>query len=169
MEHAVYSNYHTVLGRDRQMNIQKRVATYFARPLQHAKSGYSLLEILIVLAIIAMIVALVGPRLIAQLDKSRVVAARVQMQGLKAALSTMRLDINRYPTAEEGLALLQTAPSESVPGWAGPYMDGGLPKDPWGNPYSYAPPATSSDAPVITTLGADGKPGGTGNDSDLSV
>lgn len=141
-----------------------------SRPhLSLLKRGYSLLEILIVLAIIAMIVALVGPRLFAQLDKSKVVAARVQMQGLKAALSTMRLDIDRYPTTEEGLALLQTAPVQSVPGWAGPYMDGALPKDPWGRPYIYAPPAQSSDAPTITSLGADGKPSGTGNDADLSL
>ncbi len=151
------------------MNNKKRLTIIGAAKLRYAKGGYSLLEILIVLAIIAMIVALVGPRLFAQLDKSKVIAARVQIQGLKAALSTMRLDIDRYPSAEEGLAMLQAAPSQSVPGWAGPYMDGGLPKDPWGNAYVYAPPVATSDAPKITSLGADGKPGGSGNDADLSL
>ncbi len=140
-----------------------------SRLKRHNASGYSLLEILIVLAIIAMIVALVGPRLFAQLDKSKVAAAKVQMQGIKAALSTMRLDIDRYPSAEEGLALLQTDPNPAVPGWAGPYLDGSLPKDPWGRPFGYTPPASGSDAPTVTSLGADGKSGGSGNDADLSL
>ena len=131
--------------------------------------GYSLLEILIVLAIIAMIVALVGPRLFAQLDKSKVTAAKVQMQGLKAALSTMRLDIDRYPAPEEGLALLQKPVGDMVPGWAGPYMDGALPKDPWGRDYVYGLPDAGSDVPSLTSLGADGKPGGVGNDGDLHL
>ena len=142
---------------------------YTASARRAAVSGYSLLEILIVLAIIAMIVALVGPRLFAQLDKSKVTTARVQMQGLKAALSTMRLDIDRYPTKEEGLGLLQVSPNQSVPGWAGPYMDGAVPKDPWGGAYIYAPPASSAELPSLTSRGADSKPGGTGIDADLTL
>ena len=142
---------------------------YRTRARRAAVSGYSLLEILIVLAIIAMIVALVGPRLFAQLDKSKVTTARVQMQGLKAALSTMRLDIDRYPTKEEGLGLLQVSPNQSVPGWSGPYMDGAVPKDPWGSAYIYAPPATTAELPSLTSLGADSKPGGTGIDADLTL
>jgi general secretion pathway protein G len=131
-------------------------------------AGYSLLEILIVLAIIGMIVALVGPRLFAQLDKSKITAARVQMKSLKSAVMTMRLDIDRFPTGEEGLKLLEKAPTE-VEGWGGPYLDGTLPKDPWGRDYLYAPPATSNDSPTLSTLGADGKPGGEGNNADIVV
>jgi len=131
-------------------------------------AGYSLLEILIVLAIIGMIVALVGPRLFAQLDKSKITAARVQMKSLKSAVMTMRLDIDRFPTSEEGLKLLEKAPAE-VEGWGGPYLDGTLPKDPWGRDYLYTPPATSNDSPTLSTLGADGKPGGEGNNADIVV
>ena len=97
-----------------------------------AKAGYSLLEILIVLAIIALIAALVGPRLFAQFDKSKVTAARVQVKQLASAVETMRLDIGRYPTASEGLALLNAAPSGAVANWSGPYLAGGRADGPLG-------------------------------------
>lgn len=131
------------------------------------KRGYSLLEILIVLSIIALIAALVGPRLFAQLDKSKVVAAHVQMKSIKSALETMRLDINRYPTQEEGLQLLTRSTGEQATNWSGPYLSGAVPKDPWGRDYTYIPPTTEKPEPTIKTLGADGKPGGTGNDADI--
>ncbi len=131
------------------------------------KRGYSLLEILIVLSIIALIAALVGPRLFAQLDKSKVVAARVQMKSLKSAIETMRLDISRYPTKEEGLQLLVHAPADGAGNWSGPYLSGQLPHDPWGRDYIYDPPTAEGQEPKLTTLGADGKVGGTGNDADL--
>lgn len=130
-------------------------------------AGYSLLEILIVLSIIALIAALVGPRLFAQLDKSKTVAAHVQMKSLKSAIETMRLDISRYPTQEEGLGLLVKAPGDGVANWSGPYLSGALPKDPWGRDYIYQAPADNQE-PHIVTLGADGKPGGSGNDADIT-
>ena len=132
-------------------------------------SGYSLLEILIVLAIIALIVSLVGPRLFAQLDKSKVTAARVQMKSLKSALLTMKLDLGRFPTEQEGLGLLSTPPSQPESGWAGPYLDGQVPKDPWGRDYTYVPAQGQDESPKITTLGADGKPGGDGTNADLTL
>ena len=141
------------------------------RQLPHSlrgKEGYSLLEILIVLAIIALIVALVGPRLIGQLDKSKVTAAHVQIKSLKAALGTLHLDIGRYPSQQEGLALLVKAPTESTAGWSGPYLSGDLPKDPWSRDYIYAPPEGDNQEPKITTLGSDGKVGGTGNAADIT-
>jgi general secretion pathway protein G len=134
----------------------------------HKKSGYSLLEILIVLAIIALIVALVGPRLIGQLDKSKVVAAHVQIKSLKSALDTMHLDLGRYPTQQEGLTLLVHAPPDGAANWSGPYLSGDLPKDPWGRDYLYIPPASDNEEPKISTLGSDGKPGGTGNAADIT-
>jgi general secretion pathway protein G len=132
-----------------------------------AKRGYSLLEILIVLSIIALIAALVGPRLFAQLDKSKVTAAKVQMKSLKSALETKKHDIGRFPTQQEGLVLLSQAPGDGVSNWSGPYLSGQLPKDPWGRDYIYLPAAAENQEPKISTLGADGKPGGTGNDGDL--
>ena len=132
-----------------------------------SKAGYSLLEILIVLVIIALIAALVGPRLFAQLDRSKVIAAGVQVKALGSALETMRLDIGRYPTAQEGLGLLEKAP-DGTANWSGPYLGGGLPKDPWGRDYVYVPAATDGGDPKVVSYGADGRPGGTANNADIS-
>jgi general secretion pathway protein G len=133
-----------------------------------AKAGYSLLEILIVLAIIALIAALVGPRLFAQLDHAKVTTARVQVKSLETALQTMELDIGRYPSQGEGLNLLVDAPDrKAVPGWNGPYLQSGLPNDPWGHAYVYDPPTDRAHPPRVHSLGADGKPGGEGDAADI--
>ena len=138
-----------------------------ARRRSDLRAGYSLLEILIVLAIIALIAALVGPRLFAQFDKSKVTAARVQTKALESAIETMRIDIGRYPSPAEGLTLLNAAPGSGVANWSGPYLAGGVPKDPWGHDYVYTAPAADGQEPKVTSLGADGKPGGTGNNADI--
>ena len=132
-----------------------------------AKAGYSLLEILIVLAIIALIAALVGPRLFAQLDRSKVTTARVQVKALETALETMRLDIGRYPNPQESLSLLVVANGATVTGWSGPYLSGGLPKDPWGYAYVLEPAPDADHPPHVVSYGADGKPGGEGNAADI--
>ncbi len=132
-----------------------------------SKQGYSLLEILIVLTIIGLIAALVGPRLFAQLDHSKVTTARVQVRSLEAALGTMRLDIGRYPTSAEGLNLLVQGDPKTVQGWAGPYLGGGLPKDPWGHPYGYEAPAGETGAAKVYSYGSDGKAGGDGAAADI--
>lgn len=150
---------------DRAMKLVRNSArTARRRP----KAGYSLLEILIVLAIIALIVALVGPRLFAQLDHAKVTTARVQVKSLETALSTMEIDIGRYPTESEGLALLIDAPDrKAAPGWNGPYLSSGVPNDPWGHPYVYDPPTDRAHPPRVHSLGADGKPGGEGDAADI--
>ena len=131
------------------------------------KAGFTLLEILIVLSIIALIAALVGPRLFNQFDKSKATAAAVQVKSLKSALDTMELEIGRYPTQQEGLSLLIQAPGEGVANWSGPYLSGELPKDPWGHDYVYEPPAGDGDQPKVGTYGSDAKPGGSGNAADI--
>ena len=131
------------------------------------KAGYSLLEILIVLAIIALIAALVGPRLFAQLDHAKVTTARVQVRSLETALQTMELDIGRYPTEGEGLSLLVQGDHKAVAGWNGPYLASGVPMDPWGHAYVYEPPADAAHAPKVHSLGSDGKPGGEGLAADI--
>lgn len=149
--------------------------TRFRRSRQ-AQAGYSLLEILVVLAIIALIAAVVGPRLFAQLDRSKTTTARLQIQSLEAALNTMRLDIGRLPTEQEGLGLLMQADPAQTPGWSGPYLDKALPPDPWGRPYVYvAPPATADGTPGapearprVVSYGADGQEGGEGVNADVS-
>lgn len=132
-----------------------------------AKAGYSLLEILIVLTIIALIAALVGPRLFAQLDRSKVTTARVQVRALETALGTLRLDLGRDPTQAEGLDLLVKADRNAVAGWSGPYLSGGLPLDPWGHAYVYQAPSDDQQSAKVTSLGSDGKVGGTGNAADI--
>ena len=131
------------------------------------KAGYSLLEILIVLAIIALIAALVGPRLFAQLDHAKVTTARVQVKSLETALQTMELDIGRYPTEGEGLNLLVQADRKSVAGWNGPYLASGVPMDPWGHPYVYVVPGTHKNDFDLMSYGKDGRPGGTGENADI--
>ena len=137
------------------------------------EAGYSMIEILIVLAIMAVIATLVGPALFNQLDKSKVTTAQTQIRTLEAAVATMRLEIGRFPTEEEGLRLLVEPPQDeqSRSSWRGPYLDGSLPVDPWGNPYRYALPEARFDGysvkPVIYSYGQDNSPGGAGLDADI--
>lgn len=130
--------------------------------------GYSLMEILIVVAIIGLLVTLVAPQLFGRLDQSRVTAATAQIRMLRSAVDSFRLDNGRYPNEAEGLAALVTSPGGDVAEtWRGPYLDGGrLPADPWGNPYGYAPTG-AADGPAIYSYGADGKPGGAETAKDV--
>jgi general secretion pathway protein G len=103
-------------------------------------SGFTLLELLIVLVIIGLLAGLVGPRLLERLDSSKVTTTETQIRMLRTALDTLRLDIGRYPTTDEGLALLSSPPAdpEVHARWRGPYLEGALPDDAWGHPYNYA-------------------------------
>jgi general secretion pathway protein G len=133
-----------------------------------AERGISLLEILVALTIIALVTAIVGPRLMGQLDRSKSTAARIQVRALVSALETMRLDIGRYPSAQEGLTLLVRSPSDEE-SWAGPYLDAGLPLDPWDRPFLYEPPANPEGRPRVGSLGADGAAGGSGTSADVFI
>jgi len=148
------------------------------RHLQHrhrAEQGFSLLEMLVVLAIMGVLATLVAPRLFNQVDRSKITAAQAQARSLRTSLDALRLDIGRYPTAEEGLAILVTPPTDKRlrSNWLGPYIEGDLPADPWGNPYRYAPPATDAAGfalrPKIYSYGADNQAGGTGLNGDIEV
>ena len=134
-----------------------------------AARGFTLLEMIVVLVIIGLIMGLVGPRLFVQADKAKVQTAGTQIKMLGGALQTMRLDISRFPTAEEGLGLLVRKPADerAARGWAGPYLDEDVPLDPWGNPYQYSPEASGTQLYSLYSLGADGKPGGEGFDADV--
>lgn len=128
--------------------------------------GFTLLELLVVLVIIGMLAAIVGPRYFSQLGKSQVTVARAQIDVFTKAIDNFRLDTGRYPTAEEGLNALVVKPAD-VDNWAGPYLKKGVPLDPWGHPYVYQVPGTKGDYAVIS-YGRDGRPGGTGEDADIS-
>jgi general secretion pathway protein G len=138
------------------------------RTAAHAR-GFTLLETIVVLVIIGLIMGLIGPRLFGQADKAKVQTAQTQVRMLKGALETMRLDIGRFPAEAEGLALLVKKPAD--PGlasrWGGPYLDGSVPDDPWGNPYQYSPKAAGDQPITLYSMGADGKAGGTGLDADV--
>lgn len=133
------------------------------------QSGFTLLEMIVVLVIIGLIMGLVGPRLFGQADKAKVQTAETQVRMLGGALQTMRLDISRWPSEQEGLALLQTKPSDATAanGWAGPYLNDAVPMDPWGHPYQYSPAPSGSQPYTLYSFGADGKPGGEGQDADI--
>lgn len=132
-----------------------------------SKAGYTLIEIMIVLAIIGLIVALVGPKFFEQFDKAKVTTATTQAKALKQALEVMNLDIGRFPTEQEGLHLLVQAGGDGAQGWQGPYLSSAdLPKDPWQKDYLYIAPAEGQD-PKVASLGKDNKEGGSGVNADI--
>jgi general secretion pathway protein G len=134
---------------------------------KRSESGFTLLEMLVVLVIIGLLAGLVGPQLLSRVDTSKVSAANTQVRMLKTSLETMRLDIGRFPTKEEGLESLNNPPKDErmARRWHGPYLAEDVPLDPWGNPYQYAP--VNDTTITLYSFGADGKPGGEGNDADI--
>lgn len=128
--------------------------------------GFTLLELLVVVAIIGLLAAYVGPRYFSQLGKSEQSVARSQIEAFSRALGVYRLDVGSFPTTEQGLEALRSKP-EAAQGWKGPYLDRAVPADPWGRVYIYRNPGPQGDF-VIETLGKDGQPGGTGDAADLS-
>lgn len=128
------------------------------------RAGFTLIELLVVLAILALLAGLVGPRVLNQLGGAKSKTAQVQIADLDKALELFKLDVGRYPSTEEGLQALVTKPASVASGWAGPYLKGSVPTDPWGKPYEYK---LESGAALIQSLGADGAPGGDGENADL--
>lgn len=137
----------------------------------HQERGFTLLEMLVVLVIVGLLVSMVGPRLFTKVDSAKVQTAQAQIKLLRGAIETMRLDINVYPSLEQGLRLLTDPPNDQTlrPRWRGPYLEGAVPLDPWGNPYQYAPPVTSGQPFTLYSFGGDGKSGGTGTDQDIGL
>lgn len=134
----------------------------FTRPVA---CGFTLLELLIVMVIIGMLAAYVGPKYFAQLGKSERTVVRAQIDALEKALDTFRLDTGRFPTTEEGLAALVKKPP-GVTQWNGPYLKKDVPLDAWGHPYQYRSPGAASELDLIS-YGKDGQPGGTGDNADI--
>lgn len=133
--------------------------------------GFTLLEMLVVLVIIGLLAGLVGPRLFSKIDTSKVKTAETQVKILKGALDTLHLDMGRFPTQAEGLALLNRQPDEAgaASRWRGPYLDGDVPVDPWGNQYQYSVPGRDNQPYALYSMGADGKLDGDGIDADIGL
>ncbi len=134
----------------------------------HRARGFTLIEIMVVVVIRGVLAALVVPRLMGRTDDARILAAKQDIATLMQALKLYRLDNQRYPTTEQGLQALVTRPAMAPvpPNWkTGGYLDR-LNRDPWGNPYQYLSPGTRGEIDIFS-YGADGKPGGTGNDADV--
>lgn len=129
------------------------------------KKGFTLVELLVVMVIIGLLAALVGPRLFPKLGKGKQAAAKAQIELLGQALDQYRLDTGSYPTTEQGLNALVTNPG--VEKWEGPYLKKGLPLDPWGRPYIYQQPGSHGEYDLFS-YGRDGKPGGESEDKDVT-
>ena len=128
-------------------------------------AGFTLLELLVVMAIIGLLAGYVGPRYFAQIGKSEVKVARAQMDSLEKALDQYRLDTGHYPSQENGLAALMKRPANE-PRWDGPYLKKDLPLDPWGRAFVYKVPGEKGDYDLVS-YGKDGVPGGAGEAADL--
>ena len=131
------------------------------------QAGFTLIEIMVVMVIIGLLMALVGPNLIGRSEKAKVQAAAMQIERLGTVLDTFRLDVGRYPTTQEGLQVLVQRPM-GVERWDGPYLNKGVPKDPWDRPYIYRSPGEAGRPYDLYSLGADGAPGGTDNNRDIT-
>jgi general secretion pathway protein G len=127
--------------------------------------GFTLLELLVVMVIIGLLTAYVGPKFFSQIGKSEVKAARAQIDALEKALDQYRLDVGRYPTTEQGLAALMARPGAEAR-WGGPYLKKAVPDDPWGRAYVYRQPGEHGEYDLLS-YGKDGQPGGTGEMADI--
>ena len=129
--------------------------------------GFTLLELLVVVAIIGLLVGYVAPRYFGQVGKAETATARAQIDALEKALDQYRLDTGHYPTTEVGLNALVAKPA-SEPKWNGPYLKKAVPLDPWSNAYVYKLPGEKGGDFDLVSYGRDGKPGGSGEDADIS-
>lgn len=142
-----------------------------SRNVHASQHGFTLIELIVVIAIIATLAAVVAPAIFQNLGDAKVDAAKSQIEMLALALNSYRLDNEEYPTTDQGLDALRTIPvSGNVPtNWRGPYLTRTLGNDPWGHPYIYRSPGLENPTSFdLFSLGKDAKPGGTGEDADIT-
>jgi general secretion pathway protein G len=135
-----------------------------------SRRGFTLIEVLVVIAVIAMLAALVAPNVFQHVGTAKDATARSQIELLGAALDAYRLDNGRYPTTDQGLDALQSEPTiQPLPSnWRGPYLRKAVPVDPWGAPFIFVSPGEINPRSYdLFSLGADGEPGGEGEDADV--
>lgn len=133
--------------------------------IRRSETGFTLLELLVVLVILGLLAGYVAPRYFDQLGKSEIKTSKAQIVGLEKALDQYRIDTGRYPSTEQGLAALNTKPGDEAR-WDGPYLKKAVPDDPWGKPYQYRMPGEKSEVDIYS-FGRDGQPGGSGDGADI--
>jgi general secretion pathway protein G len=146
-------------------NFAKRL--HVRRSALQGQRGFTLVELLVVITIIALIMGIVGPRVLNYLTESKAKAAKIQIESFASALDLFFLDTGRYPNGSEGLSALVRRPG-NINSWNGPYLKGGVvPPDPWGNGYVYRSPGQHGTYDILS-YGADGTEGGTGAAQDIT-
>lgn len=148
------------------MEILIQVACTAAKRRKNER-GVTLIEMLVVVTIIALFAALVAPKILGRADQARITAAKVQIQNFQSALAQYKLDVGTFPSTEMGLKALREKPS-GVESWRGPYLPKDVPMDQWGHEFIYKFPGEHGDEPDIVSLGADGQPGGTDINADIT-
>lgn len=144
----------------------KGTRTLMASPAASRCRGFTLLELLVVLVVLGLLAGIVGPKYFNQLGRSEIKVARAQIESLGKALDIYRLETGHYPTTEQGLAALVSAPGDE-PRWGGPYLQKALPLDPWGRAYVYRSPGESGEYDLLS-MGKDGQPGGEGENAEIT-
>lgn len=129
-------------------------------------SGFTLLELLVVIVIIGLLAGYVGPKYFSQIGKSEIKVARAQIDGFEKALDHYRLDTGHYPSSAQGLEALMAKPANETK-WDGPYLKKAVPPDPWGNVYQYRQPGEHGEFDLYS-YGKDGQTGGSGEDADVT-
>jgi len=129
------------------------------------EQGFTLIELLIVMIILGLLAALVGPRMFGKVGSSKQKSAKAQISLFETAIDTYRLEVGKFPTTEQGLQALRVCP-DGVIKWDGPYLPKDVPLDPWGNPYTYKYPGEHGDYEIVS-YGADGRAGGEKEDADI--
>lgn len=136
-------------------------------PKRDARRGFTLIELMVVILILAILAALIVPKVIGRQADAKRAKAASDISELDSSLQQYRLDNDAYPTSQEGLNALRVAP-QGAKNWRGPYLEKPIPPDPWGNPYVYQSPGPNGEDFIVESYGKDGQPGGTGEDADVT-
>lgn len=135
--------------------------------VSRTRRGFTLIEMLVVILIISILAAMIIPRLFGHTDDAKIAKAKADIAQLESSLQDYRLSNGTFPSTEDGLQALVVQPSDA-PNWKGPYLEHSVPLDPWDHPYVYQSPGPNGEDYLITSYGADGQPGGTGVNADIT-